>query len=38
MYLEKDAGRVTRVCRTFLRDVFGAGDDARLEFESDGLG
>jgi hypothetical protein len=38
MYLEKDAGRVTHVCRTFLRDVFGAGDDARLEFESDGLG
>ncbi len=38
MYVEKDAGRVTRVCRSFLRDVFGAGEDARLEFESDGLG
>jgi hypothetical protein len=38
MYVEKDAGRVTRVCRSFLRDVFGAEEDARLEFESDGLG
>jgi hypothetical protein len=38
MYVEKDAGRVARVCRSFLRDVFGAGENARLEFESDGLG
>jgi hypothetical protein len=37
MYLEKDAGRLERVCRAFLREVFGAGGDARLEFESDGL-
>ena len=37
LYLEKDAGRVARVCRAFLREVFGAGEDARLEFESDGL-
>jgi hypothetical protein len=38
MYVEKDAERVTRVCRALLRDVLGAGEDARLEFESDGLG
>ena len=38
MYTEKDTEHVTRVCRSFLRDVFGAGEDARLEFESDGLG
>jgi hypothetical protein len=38
VYLEKDAGRVASVCRSFLRDVFGAGAGARLEFESDGLG
>lgn len=38
MYVEKDAERVARVCRSFLRDVFGAGENARLEFESDGLG
>ena len=37
MYLEKDAGRLERVCRSFLREVFWAGEDARLEFESDGL-
>jgi hypothetical protein len=38
VYLEKDAGRVTRVCRTFLREVFGAREDAPLEFNWDGLG
>ena len=38
MYLEKDARRVARVCRTFLREVFGAGEDAPLEFKGDGLG
>jgi hypothetical protein len=38
MYVEKDAGRVARVCRSLLREVFDAGEDARLEFESDGLG
>jgi hypothetical protein len=38
VYVEREAGRVERVCLSFLRGVFGAGEDARLEFESDGLG
>ena len=38
MDMRKDADAVTRVCRTFLREVFGAGEEARLEFDSDGLG
>jgi hypothetical protein len=35
--IEEDAAGVTRVCRVLLRDVFGAGETAQLEFEGDGL-
>ena len=35
--IEGDAVEVARVCRVLLRNVFGAEDGARLEFEGDGL-
>lgn len=38
MYLAKDADAVARACRAFLREVFGAREDTRLEFDGDGLG
>ena len=35
VYLVKDADAVLRACRAFLREVFGAGEDTRLEFDGD---
>lgn len=35
--IEADVAGVTRVCRMLLREVFGAGEAARLKFEGDGL-
>jgi hypothetical protein len=35
--MKADAGEVARVCRAFLREVFGAGEGTRLEFKGDGL-
>jgi hypothetical protein len=35
--IEGHAVEMARVCRVLLRNVFGARDDARLEFEGDGL-
>lgn len=35
--VEGSAAEVARICRVLLREVLGAGDDAELEFESDGL-
>lgn len=35
--IEEDVAGVTLVCRVLLREVFGAGEAARLEFNGDGL-